>query len=271
MSPKFTLITVFLGAQTIPDYLRVALAHARAAQPDSRIVLLCDASEAGLAGIEVVAATPYMQHAIDLAPLYRHASVNDPAFELACFQRWFVMREFARKEGISSCMHIDGDVMMFATGEEVVRAFEGYDYTVSCGASWHCAYFASLAPLDAFCEMTEQIFKRQEPLWQRVKEAIGLNDHGEHSDNLTDMLVISLIQEFYKLRCVDTARPDSPLVFDHNINSAREGFEMLEGVKALHWVNGRPYVKHLASQKYVRLGAIHFQGAAKQLLAALTR
>ena len=222
-------------------------------------------------GIEVVAALPYMRQAIDLAPLYRHASVNAPSFELACFQRWFALRDFARSQGITSLLHIDGDVMIFASAEEITAAFLGSDYTVSEGSSWHCAYFSNLKAIDAFCEMTKQIFERRGPVWERTIELIGFDENGAHRDNLTDMLVIAMIKEFYDLKFVDTSRPGCALVFDHNINSAREGYEMLDQIKSLQWVNLQPYVRHTATNKFVRFGALHFQGVAKQILASLGR
>ena len=271
MSSAFTIITVYLGTQTIPDFLRVSLSHARAVHPKSRIVLLCDATSDTMQSIEVVDVQPYMRQAIDLAPLYRHASVNDAAFELACFQRWFALRDFAQSQGITSLLHIDGDVMIFATPEEIEGAFVGSDYTVSEGCSWHCAYFSNLKAIEAFCEMTKQIFERRGPVWQRTIEVIGLNQDEAHRDNLTDMLVIALIKEFYPLNFIDTSRLDARLVFDHNINSAGEGYEMADQIKSLQWVNSLPYARHLATKKFVRFGALHFQGVAKQILASLGR
>lgn len=269
MTPKFTIITVFLGASTLPSYLRIALNQAHLRLPDSRIILLTDLKSCNLAGVEVVDAADYMQQANKVARLYQHASVNEAAFELACFQRWFVINEYAQKTNLTSFLHIDGDVVLTASSTEIEAAYSAFDYTVSAASSWHCVYFSNLKAIEAFCSMSLSIFEKRGEVWEYVSNLIGLEDVEGRNDNLTDMTVISLLPKFHPLNFVETSTPDAPLMFDHNINSAREGYEMSESVKSLHWVNGVPFARFLESQKFVKVGAIHFQGSAKRILEQL--
>lgn len=54
--------------------------------------------------------------------------------------------------------------------------------------------------------------------------------------------------------------------WDHNIN-ASDGYQLRDGVKELHLLEGMPYGLHLEKKSLVRFKALHFQGGAKPLLS----
>src|SRR5437870_5654360 len=95
-------------------YLWYTLRQARLTNPEAPIYLLGDVHCRRYDRFaEFVDLRPYDAAAREFAGLYVHLSTNHADFELVCFQRWFVLREFMREKGLDRCVYLDSDVMAY--------------------------------------------------------------------------------------------------------------------------------------------------------------
>lgn len=57
---------------------------------------------------------------------YNHRSCNAQWFEMACLERWLYIRDYVRQNNISRFMHIDTDVLLLETPENIATRHDSY-------------------------------------------------------------------------------------------------------------------------------------------------
>ncbi len=262
-------------------YLEFSLRQARAASPESDIVLLGDASNDRFSGVRHVdtGAAPYA--GVGVGQAYRHLSTNSEPFERACLDRWFLLRAFLEAEGLSDALVLDSDVMLYATEAEL-RAHVGH---VPCAFSrpafvepyaWavspHVSFWTAEALAD-FCAFvgaayTEPSrFARYEAKWQYYL------DHGV-GGGISDMTALYLFAE-ERPDAGNVGEAQGGVAVEHNLNvadNAVPGEYRTDGrFKALAWSGERPSGENLLLGAPVRFLALHCQGHAKGEIPGLYR
>lgn len=249
--------------QINPPYLIYSLAQAKEFNPNSDIFLLGDNSNKYLRFINHENFNFYCEGAKEFESIYadKHMSSNDFLYEMFCFQRWFILRDFMRKNHMEKCVHIDSDILLYVNLSEEQKKFEHSDFTLSRKGSGHNS-FIKLKGIEHFCEFLidfytkPSLFKILESLWEEKKKRPG---------GICDM---TLLNQYYQRNSDKIAQTSDIIensVYDANIN-ASHGFEMRDGIKNIFWIDGKPYCKHLESGKNIKFNSLHFQGYAKRLM-----
>ena len=258
-------------------YLEFSLRQARAASPESEIVLLGDASNDRFPFVRHVdtGAAPYA--GIGVGPAYRHLSTNSEPFERACLDRWFLLQTFLQAENQSDTLVLDSDVMLYAT-EADVRACVGnapcalsrpaLEEPFAWAASPHASFWTAAA-VDGFCAFVQRSyaepFAPYDDKW-RYHVANGV------SGGVCDMTALYLWAEG-EAGVANLAEAQGGTAFDHNLNvpdnAAPDEYRMDGRLKALTWVDGQPVGDNLVAGAPVRFFGLHCQGHAKGQMPGL--
>jgi len=204
---------------------------------------------------------------------YVHRSTNPPQFELFCWERWFYLRNFMRKEQANSALYLDSDVLLFSSLEQIQQGYAGVDWecglTVPPGgpASGHISYW-TLNTIEDFCRFAAESFldscasQIYDQKWQQ---------HLAHGvpGGVCDMTTIELFYQSNRCRILNLAAPYKNNVFDHNINfgdNSEPGQYVVEGgIKKVTFSGGAPFLSRTENGETDRAHALHFQGSAKRL------
>ena len=96
-----------------PRYLKHALNNARKSNPNSRVILLGDDTNKKINKNEHFYIKDYFFSAKDFEKKYIYQSSNKYEFELFCFQRWFVLKDFVTVNDIEHFIACDSDVLIY--------------------------------------------------------------------------------------------------------------------------------------------------------------
>ncbi|WNC16640.1 hypothetical protein [Brevibacillus brevis] len=237
------------------EHLGACLQQARISNPASRVILIGTKENAKHCPpqAEHHLIQDYGQSAQLFANFYRHLSSNDYTYNLFCFQRWFILRDFLRRNHISQCYYLDSDVLLYAD----VNPPEYQDLLLEF--SW--TTFCDVATLDRFCHYMIAHFTDPRLLQK-------LLDYSKEIGNvpLSDM-VTCIHYHNYFLRKNSTFGLFGDSFFDHNLSCplapSCPAIEMLEGKKRMYLVNGTLACKVLGTDRYLKANSLHFQGSAK--------
>src|SRR5262249_15688723 len=216
-------------------FLNVALYQARLAAPNSEIILLTDEIRPLQMDVKQALIRDYFETAEDFNKDYVHVSILSKEYELNCYLRWFVIRDFARKHAIQSFCYFDSDILLFAPVEKFVSEFRGY-----IAGNWSWANFISQPEaIDRLCKYLHKTFRDRERLHalaERNRSSFG-------RPHVSDMYILL---EWPKSSSGILAQNDFPQKgFDHNIRESEEGlFAMDGGIKRLTQGHHGMWVAH---------------------------
>jgi hypothetical protein len=256
------------------DYLAYVLAQAKISNPESDVILLGYESNDKYEFITHDRIDNYARSAFRFSHVYQHFNTNSLWFELWCFQRWFVLKDFMIANHIEKCLCIDSDIMLYADVTEEQKKFAKFGLTGSTdwcvsnpllpNASFHCGFINDLKELEIFCEFIFEIYTNSELLktiqatWQ---ECLRNNWSG----GVSDMLAFCKFAAKYPDRVGEMAEIIDGSRYDHNINLS-EDFEMNNGIKNIYFIDNIPFAKHIISGEEIKFNSLHFQGYAKKYI-----
>ena len=251
------------------SYLPCSLIQARQSNPTAQLCLLGDQANVGLLQATHLSWTDYAQRAERFAAVYQHRSTNSHAYELFCFQRWFVLCEFLARHNHEKCLYLDSDVLLFADAACESQEFSGFDFTPSQDSP-HCMFIQRREALEQFCAFLLECYT--EPALCRELEEVFLvlQASGRHG-GACDMTAFALYRRLGKARFMDYYGVQGDKVFDHSMCDGQGGFEMESGIKKVHWLRGQPLVRHLPSGRLLPFRTLHFQGPSKGRIFAHVR
>ncbi len=147
MDNKLALIFTHKGSS---DYLWYCLEQAKKTNPEARIILLGDeANKPYDSSFEHYLISDYFEGATDFEKVYRHQSSNPYWYELICFQRWFIIRDFVQKNNIEQCYGCDTDIMIYDDLSKYIP--EGnFKLTIANKNGPQCSYFTNKS-INDFC------------------------------------------------------------------------------------------------------------------------
>lgn len=214
---------------------------------------------------------------------YKHFSTNGQLFEVACFARWFVIKNFLLEHNLDSCVYLDTDIMVYSDLSKELQPF--VEKTASFlypkdqpknrwAASGHSSYWPREG-LVKFCNFINKIYTTEEGI-NTLEQKWNYHVEADKGGGICDM---SLFHLFYnslepgEVAILSDVHNDS--TFDDNINSSenyyKEEYRMKDGFKEIKWENGMPYGYNLKRNTWIRFNTLHFQGGSgKQLLYNLS-
>ena len=202
--------------------------------------------------------------------LYTHLSTNPFGIEQFCFSRWFILRNFLRKNNYEGAFYMDNDILLFVDVSEEYKKVKHLYCTLSGRTSGHASYW-SLKGIESFCDYLLEVYSNKSSYeFDRLSSHYSLRKKHGLTGGLCDM---TLLEHFARYRCPhlvgesSIADPTgSEPYYDHVIQQD-EGFEFENNRKVFIIKEGKPYSKHMATGVYLPFATVHFQGSNKPLMA----
>ena len=240
-------------------YLPFTLGRAKMMNVNSPVVLIGDDDNKNyLPFVEHVQMNSYACQAAELQKIYRHHSPNGHVYEMFCFMRWFILRDFMKCHGLTEIIHLDSDVLINVNVQEERRNWQGYGLTILRRQCAGNMFINGTASLEALCDIIWDLYtgpdsdRRLAELYARDKV-------------VSDMATIGMICDKDPMHVaeMDGIQPDGSF-WDANI-SVDQGFEMDgNGFKAMRWMNGLPYGRHVETGRHILFKSLHYQGMSKR-------
>jgi len=251
------------------SYLTYSLFQARSSNPGSEVILLGDRYNRGVAryfGHHRM--SEYFRGAKEFSAVYEHMSSNPSGFELFCFQRWFVLRDFMRARAIPRCIVADSDTMIYSELSSLWNRYRRFDLAMH---EWSPAvvFVGSVDGLERFCRYCMELYTRedyQQRLRHRYADFVRTDTPGGNCD----MVAFDWYRREYPDRVAETGSIIDGATGDAAINVSH-GFEMRNGTRQIEFRDNCPYGRHLELQRLIRFHALHCQGASKSLMPQLYR
>ncbi len=257
-------------------YLEHCLNQARKYNPDSRIILLGDSSNAHIKVAEHYNADDF-PGAKEFKPLYKHCSFLSYEFEWRCIERWFALRDFIRLTGINRFLHIDTDVLLFSNVTQEAERFGGYDATV---ARWdeqrllaHYLLVNRVEFLDDFCEHVTHVYSDENEVQRLIQKNTNLN---LRKTRITKPWIgdMSLLCDYYDHKQPNFYFLENALKqgigFDNRITDV-EGFQAEWGllrkqrIKKIRFENGLPTAWTVNGER-ITMKMLHYHSSTKYLM-----
>lgn len=209
-------------------YLRRTVAQAE--RSGNTVFLIGDRSNRNFADHHFDAAN-YLQSAQAFRLRYRHLSHNPINSELACFMRWFILKDFMEALGLPVVFCCDSDVLLYSDVtnlREAHRALAGPVY-VRAGRPAESRNaqagegFWTLADIQRLCAIIETAYGSPAAI-QRLEQAFArLNAEGTQG-GISDMTLLGVFAAEKEIQ-------EGPTICDgetlcHNINDSEGVFEM---------------------------------------------
>jgi hypothetical protein len=257
------LPVVYIHTGTIPAYLVRSLEQAKSLNPS--VFLITDVKHKQ-DGIVVVNVHDLSEGLEDFRSVYEHMSTNSRNFEMICIERWFILRNFMKKNLVHQCYYSDSDVMIYSNLEEVFPAYEKYEaaYTMpeyQDGYRWTasaCCSFWKLNTIEAFCDFIMHCYSLE-----GKKELMKKWEHHRKNSIPGGVCDMTLLHLFSKERnFISLSKVHNGMCFDQNMlddeNYFRKEYEMEKRFgedrlqKKIYWKDGIPYGNNLVEKKQVR-------------------
>ena len=250
------------------EHLKYSLGQAHASNPQSTVILLGDSSNDAYDFVEHRSMAEYFHGAGEFQKIYKHYSTHGVDFELICFQRWFILRDFLIANNLSQCLYLDSDTMLYADVTKDWKKFEQFDFTL-CWNSIGCVFFLNrLKGLDEFCQFLMDIYCSQNKFYyDRMVAHYAVRKKHHLAGGACDMTAFQFYSEGNFGQMGEASHIIDGSVYDPNINMPHPGFEMENGIKKIIWKNRQPYGKHLRTGEEIRFNSLHFNGRAKKLMS----
>ncbi len=263
-------------------YLAHSLAQARQSNPGSRLILLGDQANRYYRGVEFYPYQDYFQTAEKLGKLYRH---RNPVPEHEdwlrfCFQKWAVMRDFMKAEGVKSSFIVDTDTLIFGDLGQLEAELSDWGFTVSRLPNGKLAASAALTlerDISLMDQLVEIMFEMFEPgeLSRQLDEEF--EQHGGHANiknpaAVTEMVALGLLYERNRDRVLNTCPGNyfGSQAIDHNM-MVDMGWAMQDDSLRLSWKGDLPHGTWLADSREIPLLALHCSGKGKWMMKDLMR
>lgn len=266
---KIPVVFVHTGNQ---EYLEYAIKSAKKFKND--VILIGDKNNYKICENHIDMETLKSEEYIEFEKIYKHMSTNESRFEILCFKRYFLLREFMVKNNIERSMMLDSDVLTFC--DYSTLAFDDNYASLSMPKSqddyrWsyspHCSYW-TLEALEDFINYTMHIYREEVHI---LEEKYFWHIENKKLGGICDMTLLYLWAK-NKENILNTSMIINDSVIDHNIQSSENynkkeyKYNKLIKLKRVKFDKGIPYLYNMDLNKRVKLNAIHCQGSSKKLM-----
>jgi len=310
MSPRFTFLFLIF-CSTINAEIPIIFIHKhnpsyhdynclehslwQAQQYNRRIILIGDESNKHYPGVEHYNITDYFKKATHFANIYVHLAGPQKEYELFCFQRWCILKEFTdQHKEIDRFFYGDSDLMIYADLTNEFKVFNNADICLAGLGfySGHSSYWSKKG-IDHFCTFMMQFYENKIniELWKqwfyngKDKPAIynvcdmALLTEYVRMFGPQEMILFHLsgshIQEERKIAdSMDQSVTIAPIrifkdeaTFDHAMgNGEHNEYLITNNRKNISWKDNQPYCFNQKEKKLLRFRTLHFQGDHKPLM-----
>ena len=285
----------FYQNDSYPRHLLLSIYQAKRSNADSQIFLLGNLPPPDLPFLTHVDIAPYTHSAIDFEKKYFHLAPNPAMAEelhishgfaltpgsrkeigpyslgRTRFERWFILRDFAKASGIEDFFHLDPDVLLFCNVTEEAIKHAQYDCAAAGdpdSSQWPCFFVRNSTFLEQVCDGIIRTFDRDGKIWPAIAERTGFSTPYRKLESLTDTMVIATLRALNrgKMSIHDLSMPDQGEAFDTAMSAANSCFETIAGVKSITWESGRPQTRISSSREVLTMKSLHFNERTKELI-----
>ena len=263
------MIPVVLIHNGYQDYLKYSIRQAAQKNP---VFLIGDTNPATISRDELtfVHFDSLAKDEYDLfAKQYLHLNTTPESYELFCYLRWFLLKNFMEKNQLDVVFYIDSDVLFFENATKEWEKFNQFDFTLlhrTAGIS----SFVTKDGINNFCNMLMYLYShKNEYDFMKIASHWEVRRRFELPGGVCDMTLL----EYFHYHSEFGGGPGvvgemmtiiNDSTYDHNINVADQGFEFEGGLKKAKIIDGQVFVYNQRLKKDIKFNSLHFQGAAKK-------
>jgi len=266
------MIPVVLIHKGFQDYVKYSIQQAN---KKNHVYLLGDTNpNLALDNFQFVNYNSLLDGCDEFRSKYVHLSTNPLEYELFCYQRWFILRNFMEQNKLETVFYIDSDVLLFADIEQEWSKFNQFDMTLLHRTAAISSYI-TFRGLNNFCNMLTQIYSFQNDYnFKKIESHFRVRQNFRLAGGVCDMTLLEFFHynsEFGggpgRVGEMMTIIDDS--TYDHNINARDQDFAFKNGIKEVKIIDKTPYVFNEKLNKNIKFNSLHFQGGAKHLMASI--
>ncbi|HPO49321.1 MAG TPA: hypothetical protein PLO89_03260 [Spirochaetota bacterium] len=259
--------SIFFIHKSNSDYLKYVLNQARYSNPKVKIYLIGDESNNKYNFLTHANISDYFESSENFKKIYKHFSTNDYNYELLCFQRWFILKDFIKKNNIDgSFFYFDSDLMVYSDLQKDYDLLKKYKFSVCKTYGPQNTFFLNYSVLEEFCDFIEFMYKDSNFDREMNRIYKEMRDQ-DLPGGISDMYALWRFYEKNQENAVDLGEIIDDGVFDNKINEDY-GFETACGIKKLQWIKKEPYCFYPPLGRKIKLKAVHFQGGYKSIIRA---
>lgn len=213
----------------------------------------------------------YCEGCDEFMSIYEHLNTSPFGYEIFCYLRWFILKNYMEKHNLDNVFYIDSDVLLFVNVTEKWKHFDQYVLTLAhrCAA---ITSFVTLEGVTSFCDLlTETYSNKNSYNYKKIASHYNIRKEFGLDGGVCDM---TLLEFFHS--CSDCGGGPGKVgemmqiindsTYDHNINVPDQGFSFKNGKKDFEIKEGVPYVFNNRLNKEIKFNSLHFQGVAKALM-----
>ncbi len=247
------------------EHLWIATRQARLTNPDLPIVLLGDRKNRKIKWVtQHYDVADHFDSAKEFEKVYKHRSTNGIKFELFCFQRWFVLLQWMKEQGIERCWCHDSDVMIYSDMSELADQYSDVDLVI-CAKSGHSLLVQNRQGLEDFCNYVLRMYT-DETLDAKLNAFFEQRQSEGGLGGISDMLAFEYFAHEFPERVASSHQSYERGIVDPGMHVT--GDFVGDVRKSIHWKNALPYGRLKDGNEAVRFHSLHFQGGNKRLMAS---
>jgi len=210
----------------------------------------------------------------DFSDIYVHLNTTPPDYELFCYTRWFLLRNFMERNGFPVVLYTDSDVMFFENAEEEWSKFNNCSMTLTHRTSGHTS-FITLNGIHHFCNMLTKIYSDKGGYhFNKIASHLKVRQEFGLPGGVCDMTLLEYFHYHAEFgggpgRVGEMMSIINDSTYDHNINVSDSDYLMENGTKKVEIVNGEVCIYNKRLARNIKFNSLHFQGGAKNLMQVI--
>lgn len=216
----------------------------------------------------------YLELLTEFTPHYEHMNTTPFNYELFCYHRWFMLKEFMEKNQIDNVFYIDSDVLLFENISNEWVNFNQYDITLLHRTA-AISSFITKKGIDNFCNMLLLIYKNKDGYpFKKIKSHYTIRQQSGLGGGVCDMTLLEFFHYHSEYgggpgRVGEMMNIINESTYDHNINAEDNDYDFVNNLKNIQIINKKPFVFNKHLNKLIKFNTIHFQGGAKHLIKTI--
>lgn len=263
------IIFIHRGLQ---DYLKYAVVCAKDHQ--NRVILIGD-DENKCVEAEWCSITEYKSLRFNtFKENYIHLSSNSRWFELLCFERYFVLLEFMKKNKMERCVMMDSDVLLFGKADEICSS-QNFDMGAGFEEKYKqvnpCVLYWSIPALEQFVMFCIKAYRNDYTrgslisIYKKLKKK-NIRSYG----GISDMTLLYFWIKVTAYKCNNLFSYELDFFIDGNCSFAEQNrilykMRKILKIKKIKFKSKVPYIID-QNMKRKKVIAIHCQGGAKKYM-----
>lgn len=256
-------IPIIIIHQGNPFYLKNCIHHAKVYNPNNKIYLLGDESNRHLADEQVshLLISDYFTQAKTFEPLYRHQTTNPYHYNLFCFQRWFLLKEFMEAMHFKHVFVCESDELLYCDVEKESLPYFNFDFTL-LDNRFANSILMSYQGIINFTDFLTYAYsdKEMQTFINNHYSKCFHNGKRINMGGIDDMFLFIMYTQRHP-NVADTSYPTNGCCWDTAIYNTHN-FLRENGIKKITWINDLPYATY-KNGELIRLLGIHFLGGNK--------